>query len=299
MNRRTLLRAAGTLAAIAAAPGLARAGATTLRKVRSSASDAVELAVYETGNPSARSVIFIHGYSQSHASWVRQLDDPGLRQALHMVAFDLRGHGESGKPMTAEAYRDPRRWADDLASVIRATCRTPPCLVGWSYAGRVINDYLCVYGDAAIAGIDYVSATSTSAPGTLGRSAALMRPLASEDPAVADAAIEPFLRACFERQPTPEAMAQMVRFNRQTPPAVRRYLGGRPADYDAVLRRVRKPVLVSHGELDQISAVAMSRHTASLIPQALLSLYPGIGHACFYEDPQRFNAELLALVDMP
>jgi pimeloyl-ACP methyl ester carboxylesterase len=33
-----------------------------------------------------------------------------------------------------------------------------------------------------------------------------------------------------------------------------------------------------------------------MIPGAKLSVYQGIGHSPFFEDPQRFNAELAAFV---
>jgi non-heme chloroperoxidase len=38
------------------------------------------------------------------------------------------------------------------------------------------------------------------------------------------------------------------------------------------------------------------QYTASKIPGAKLSLYDGIGHAPFYQDAARFNAELAAFV---
>ncbi|WP_157666711.1 alpha/beta fold hydrolase [Bordetella genomosp. 13] len=297
LTRRDMLRLAGGLAL--AAPTLLRAQPAGIgvqaRTVTSQAEDGVPLAVYETGNRQGRPIVFIHGYTQSHESWSKQFADAGLRRDFHLIAFDLRGHGKSGKPMTAEAYRDPRRWAGDVRAVIEATCRQRPCLVGWSYAGRVMNDYLGAYGDAGLAAINYVDATSTANPAMLGRSAALMRPLASEDPKAAAEAVEPFLRACFEKQPPEAELREMIRFNKETPPAVRRFMGGRPADYDDVLRKVRVPVLITHGRLDQISAVAMSEYTASLIPHARLSIYEGVGHSPFYEDPARFNAELATL----
>lgn len=295
--RRNALRLGAGLAL--AAPALLRAqtadAGIRARTVKSRAVDGVDLAVFEAGNRRGQPIVFIHGYTQSHESWGRQFSDPALLRDFHLVAFDLRGHGKSGKPMVEQAYRDPRRWADDVRSVIEATCARPPCLVGWSYAGRVVNDYLGVYGDAAISAINYVAATSTGNPAMLGRSAALMRPLAADDPATAAGAVEPFLRACFEQQPSEAELREMVRFNNETPAAVRRFLGGRPAQYDEALRKVRVPVLVTHGRLDQISAVSMSKYTASLIPQALLSIYEGVGHSPFYEDPARFNAELAAL----
>lgn len=296
-TRRGILRLAAGLALTTPAVLRAQPGpaAKDMRVVRSRATDNVDLAVYEAGNREGGSIVFIHGFSQSHLSWEKQFADPALLRQFHLVAFDLRGHGNSGKPLVPEAYRDSRRWADDVKSVIDAVCAKPPCLVGWSYAGRVVNDYLGVYGDAALSSINFVDATSTADPSTLGRSAALMRPMASDDANTAARAVEPFLHACFERQPTDAEFREMVRFNNQTPPQVRRFLAGRPADYDSALRKVKVPVLVTHGELDQISAVAMSQHTIRQIPQALLSLYPGTGHSPFFEQPARFNTELIAL----
>jgi pimeloyl-ACP methyl ester carboxylesterase len=41
---------------------------------------------------------------------------------------------------------------------------------------------------------------------------------------------------------------------------------------------------------------AAAKYTAATIPGAKLSLYEGIGHAPFWEDTARFNAELAAFV---
>ncbi|ANN67554.1 alpha/beta fold hydrolase [Bordetella bronchialis] len=306
-RRRMLKQSTVLLAACAAAqtvPARAWAAAGTdavrdgprMRTITSSASDAVRLAVVEAGNPAGPSIVFVHGFSQSHESWIRQLQDPGLLEKHHLVAYDLRGHGKSDKPLAPEAYRDPRKWADDLNSVVRETCRDRPCVVAWSYGGRVINDYLGVYGDAGLRAINYVAATSTGDRSTLGSAYGLLADMLSDDPATARRGTEAFLRACFERQPSATAMAGMVRYNDETPVAVRKLLGGRPADYDAVLRQVKVPVLVTHGEHDRISAVAMSRYTVGRIPQARLSLYPDAGHSTFYEDAARFNGELAAFM---
>ncbi|OZI61152.1 alpha/beta fold hydrolase [Bordetella genomosp. 11] len=297
-RRRMLKQACAALAACATTP-VAWAGQTgdsaRPRMIRSAASDGVALAVFEAGNRAGPPIVFVHGFSQSHESWDRQWHDPLLLRDFHLVAYDLRGHGQSDKPLVPEAYRDPRRWADDLHTVIHATCRAKPSVVAWSYGGRVINDYLGVYGDGELHAINYVAATSTGDRATLGRSYALLIDMLSDDPATAQRGTEAFLRACFEHQPSAAAMAEMVRFNNETPVAVRKLLGGRPAQYDDVLQQVRIPVLVTHGEQDQISAVAMSRHTASKIAQARLSLYQGVGHATFYEDAPRFNGELVSL----
>ena len=289
---------AATFAATLAGTGCAtrpEPAAMRATRIRSSASDGVELAVFESGNPNGRPVIFIHGFAQSHESWSKQMSAPELQQ-LRLISFDLRGHGDSGKPLVKEAYHENVRWAEDVRSVIRATGARKPAIVTWSYGGRVVNDYLTVFGDGEIGSLNYVAATSTSAPFGQGRQARLMVPMMSNDAMEAEKGTEAFLRACFSRPPTAAELAEMERFNAKTPVAVRKLLAGRPAAYDDTLRAIRVPMLVTHGREDQISAVAMSEYTHKLVPHSTLSIYEGIGHGTFFEDPARFNAELLALM---
>jgi len=94
--------------------------------------DGVALAAYAWGNPHGREIVFIHGYSQCHLSWRRQIDDAALAGEFRMVAYDLRGHGASDQPLARERYRDDRLWADVLAAVIAAAGLNRPTLVGWS-----------------------------------------------------------------------------------------------------------------------------------------------------------------------
>ncbi len=82
-----------------------------------SAPDGVKLAVQESGDPTGPTVIFIHGLLGSRLNWEKQIISPEL-QRYRMVTYDLRGHGLSGKPENIDAYRDGRRYADDLAAII-------------------------------------------------------------------------------------------------------------------------------------------------------------------------------------
>jgi non-heme chloroperoxidase len=48
---------------------------------------------------------------------------------------------------------------------------------------------------------------------------------------------------------------------------------------------------LSYGDADDI-VPTMSQHMAGLAGHARLSIYPGVGHAPFWEAPERFNREL-------
>lgn len=258
--------------------------------------DGVALAVQEWGNRYGPEILFIHGFSQSNLSWSRQVASDVLAKEFRMVTFDLRGHGNSDKPLVAEAYRESRRWADDIDAIIEQVRLRKPVLVGWSYGGRVLNDYLTHYGDGVIAGLDYVAATTTTKRGVFGPGNRFPPAMSSEDLATNIEATQKFLASCFNIQPSPQDMATALAYNMMVPPKVRGFLGGRPANYDDVLRRINVPVVVTHGRDDQVVLPAMSEHTLSVVKHAKGVFYDSAGHSPFYEVPDRFNADLEAFV---
>src|SRR5262245_62439966 len=120
--------------------------------------------------------------------------------------------------------------------------------------------------------------------------------MTSEDLAVNIAATRAFLRDCFSKQPTSEEYETMLAFNMMVPPKVRLGLSNRPLNIDDILTSLKLPVLVTHGSEDKNSNLIAAEYTAKMISGAKLSVYQGIGHSPFFEDPVRFNAELAAFV---
>lgn len=259
--------------------------------------DGLSLAAQQWGNPHGREILFIHGFNQCHLSWMRQVSDPALAQAFRMVTFDLRGHGSSGKPVGNERYAHDKLWADDLAAVMQATGLKRPVLVGWSYGGRVIADYLRHYGTAAVAGLNYVAARSAAVPTMFGIGRSHYPAMQSDDLAENIAGTRAFLRACFERQPSEDDFETMLAFNMVVPVHARAGILARPPDTPEALSRIDRPMLVTHGKADQVLLVTMGEFTAATVRGATLSLYDGVGHSPFWEDTARFNRELAAFVD--
>ncbi len=79
----------------------------------------VELHAVTGGNPKKPSIIFLHGFPDSHHSWVHQLE--GLSKDFHVVAFDLVGVGKSDLPRTPIAYKIARILVD-IDYVIQELC---------------------------------------------------------------------------------------------------------------------------------------------------------------------------------
>jgi pimeloyl-ACP methyl ester carboxylesterase len=257
--------------------------------------DGLNLAVQEWGNPRGPEIVFIHGFNQAHLSWLRQVTDPQLAAEFHMITFDLRGHGSSDKPLEKERYAH-QNWGDDIAAIMRARSLRRPVLVGWSYGGHVICDYVRSFGSEGLAGINFVAAVTKTDAAFFGPARVDFPNMSSEDLATNITGTRSFVHACFSRQPEPEDFETMLAFNMVVPPRVRSAVMGRPANPGDVLERIRCPVLVTHGEEDRILLVALSKYTASTVPGAKLSLYEGIGHAPFWEDALRFNRELMEFV---
>jgi pimeloyl-ACP methyl ester carboxylesterase len=257
--------------------------------------DGLTIAAQEWGNPQGPEILFIHGFAQSHLSWMRQVNSD-LAKEFRIITYDLRGHGNSDKPLTKAPYHDNKAWGDEVKAVMDAAGLKRPVLVGWSYAGRVISDYVTTQGPGKLAGINFVDASIKFFPEFVGENLKNLTIMTSEDLATNIAATRAFVRGCFSKQPTADDFEVMLSFNMMVPPKVRAGLGGRPLDASAVMSKLKLPVLVTHGAEDRNSKVGNAKYTASVIPGAKLSIYEGIGHAPFYEDAARFNAELAAFV---
>lgn len=260
----------------------------------------VELAVVDGGNPKGRSILFIHGFAQSTCAWKYQFDS-ALADEFRLVAFDLRGHGMSDKPVAPENYTDGQLWADDVAAVIAALGLDNPVLVAWPYGGYVMCDYLQRHGDGNIGGLNFANAGVRrgieKAKGLAGPGMVDLLPgLMSLDLAGNIAATRQFIINCEAEPPSASDREQALAYNMMTPVYVREAMFSRALDFEDVLCGVKVPALVTHGLSDTVINTAMSELTLAWIPHAAKSFYEDTGHAPFREDPERFNRELAELV---
>jgi non-heme chloroperoxidase len=256
----------------------------------------VSLHVREYGNPTGVPLLLIHGWSQSQLCWSKQYES-SLKNDARIVALDLRGHGMSDAPLERDQYTDGDKWADDIAAVIDQLALDRPILVGWSYAGYIISDYLRRKGQSKIAGINFVAAAVVLGPKAfgllLGPGFLENAPGACQDDLPTNiAAIRKFLRACIVKPVSQDDFEQILAFNMVVKPNVRAALTQRELDFGPLLEAITVPILVSHGRSDTVVLPAMAEYILTHCKKAKLSWYEGVGHAPFVEDSQRFNTEL-------
>ena len=271
-----------------------------MNQVQIEGAGGLQLNALDTGRRSGRPILFIHGWSQSHLCWIKQLESE-LADDYRLVALDNRGHGMSDAPAEQTCYTDSQLWADDVKAVIDTLELTRPVLVGWSYGGLIITDFVRAHGDGAIAGINFVGAAvrlNEAALGPLigpGFYDIFPRTISSDLRESVDAMRE-FVETCFARKLSRADYERVLCWNMVVRPDVRASLAAREVIGDDALAATTVPVLVTHGREDVTVLPAMAEHILATCPTAAAAWYGGVAHAPFIEDPIRFNAELAEFV---
>ena len=247
--------------------------------------------------------VFIHGWSQSLDAWDTVFNGD-LHERFRLVAYDLRGHGRSDNPAGAEKYRDALLWADDLAAVIDEACypTAPIVLVGWSYGGFVVSDYLRHRWSDRVRGICFVAASvnldEDQVPDYL---APAFPPLAkrasSTDAEEAELAIREFVAVCSARPLDPEQFEALIATNLLTSPEVRAALGDRLVHSDDILAELTIPVLIIQGTDDRIVLPATADYIADRCQSARIIYYEDVGHLPMVEAPDRLTADLTDFIE--
>lgn len=257
------------------------------------------LHVVEAGNPAGRPILFIHGISQCWLSWIRQLNS-GLADEYHLVAVDMRGHGLSEAP--AEVYGDSRLWADDLHAVIRTLRLDHPLLCGWSYGPLMILDYVRHFGEDEICGANFVGGItklgSEQAGAVLTPALVNLIPgLLSADATESVRSLAALLRLCFVRELSTEDGYRMLGYSASVPPHVRQGLLSRCFDNDDLLPKLRKPILITHGEEDAVVTPLVLEQQMAHISCAEMQRMPEVGHGCFWDDATAYNRSLAQFLE--
>ena len=300
----TVLRTVGAALALAIAQySVAPALAETLYV---EGEGGVPLAVTIAGPEDGPEILFVHGLGMGSASFSPQLES-SLSDRFRMVAFDLRGHGMSGKPWQAEAYADPAIWAADLAKVIHATKLKKPVIVGWSYGSLVAADYLREYGQENISGLVMVGALGGFIPFTppaegpdpellaqLMQLQELRKSTSFDDQR---AAVEIFLTMLTEGEATSEWIDEARMLGMMVPAYAQAALRKHPSDNSDLAPLLGKmPTLILHGSEDPSVSPAALEAFSAVAPTVKSHAFEGAGHSPFAEQASIFNDELARFV---
>jgi non-heme chloroperoxidase len=248
-------------------------------------------------------VVFSHGWPLTGAAWEAQMlffNAKGYRT----VAHDRRGNGSSDQPGTGN---DVDTWADDLADLMNGLDLRGAVLVGHSTGGGELARYISRHGTSRVAKVvllDSIVPVMMQREGIEGGT-----PKSVIDSIRAGVAHD---RSSFYK----ELSAAFFGANRKGSPATQGMrdlfwfqglLGGAKAQYETTysweldytddIAKCNVPLLVIHCEDDQIVPILPTgRRVPSVVPHAILKVYPGGAHGIAITEPEKVNADLLAFV---
>src|SRR5882724_2097194 len=98
--------------------------------------------LYYEDHGSGKSVVLIHGYPLSGASWEKQVSAL-LKAGYRVITYDRRGFGKSSQPAMGYNYDT---FAGDLHKIVKKLTLRDFALVGFSMGGGEVARYLGMYG---------------------------------------------------------------------------------------------------------------------------------------------------------
>ncbi|MBS0421753.1 MAG: alpha/beta hydrolase [Proteobacteria bacterium] len=251
-----------------------------LRTGRATSIDGTQIAFSEWGNAAGPPVLLIHGWLFSRQAFARQMHGE-LAERCRVVAYDLRGHGESGKPERLSDYSDGKVWAADLQCVLEAVGIEHPILAGWSLGGRVAAHYVFAEGPERVAGLNLIAA----------RILQLSRSSTSVSSGQSPEATARFVRNCTNSPFSAADDELFLSAAKSVPIVAREGASAWHVDYGSFFDELALPVLVTHGGSDPLTPASAAGKIVRRL-RGQLSIYPGCGHMPFWEESARFNAEL-------
>ena len=267
--------------------------------------DGVEIFYKDWGPREAPVIHFHHGWPLSSDDWDAQMLF-FLGQGFRVVAHDRRGHGRSAQVWDGH---DMDHYADDALAVVKHLGTKNVVHVGHSTGGGEVIHYIARHGQdnvakaVLIAAVPPLMVQTASNPGGLPKSVFdgfQVQVAANRAQFYRDVPSGPFYG--YNRPGAEAAEGVIANWWRQG------MMGSAKAHYDGIvafsqtdftedLKKVSVPVLVMHGEDDQIVPYANSGPlSAKLLPNGTLKSYPGFPHGMPTTEAETINADLLAFI---
>ncbi len=257
--------------------------------------------LYYEDHGSGKSVVLIHGYPLSGASWEKQV--AVLLEAGHrVITYDRRGFGKSSQPTTGYNYDT---FAEDLHKLVTQLNLRDFALVGFSMGGGEVARYLGKCGSKGvtkaviIGGIPpFLLKTADNPEGVDGSVfEGIQKAVAADRYAFFTDFFKNFYNTDLLLGKRISEQAVQAGWNIAASASATASLACVPTwheDFRADLARIDVPTLVIHGDADRIVPLAASgQRTAKLVKGARLLVVKDGPHAVNWTHADEVNRELV------
>jgi len=262
--------------------------------------DGVEIFYKDWGK--GQPIVFSHGWPLSSDDWDAQMLF-FLQHGYRVIAHDRRGHGRSGQVSDGH---DMDHYADDLAALTAHLDLKNAIHVGHSTGGGEVARYLARHGESRVSKAVLISAVPPLMVKTPANPLGLPKKVFDDFQAALAANRSQFYRDIaagpfygFNRPDAKPSEAIIENWWRQG------MMGGAKAHYDGIvafsqtdftedLKKMTVPVLVMHGDDDQVVPYSDSAPlSAKLLKNGTLKTYKGFPHGMPTTQAATINADLL------
>jgi pimeloyl-ACP methyl ester carboxylesterase len=234
-------------------------------------------------------LVLVHGAVCDRRVWRHQLD--ALSDEFTVVAWDAPGCGGSADPPGSYRLRD---YADALAGFIAALALGRPHVLGHSFGGALVLELYRRHPKVPATLI--LVASYAGWAGSLPRAEVEQRlGFALEVADRLPGGFEPTsMRGLFSKVMSPETVDGLVAIMSEIRPVATRAMAHALAEADLrdVLSTIDVPTLLVYGDADERSPPSVAEDMRDGIPGSRLVVMPGLGHECYLEAPEGFNAEV-------
>ena len=268
-----------------------RAGTPEPRHSEVQLGTGVRLHYVEQGNAKGPTVILLHGYSDSWASWGQVL--PLIDKKYHVYVPDLRGHGESDRPANGYTFPD---FAGDVVAFMDAKGIKKATIVGHSM-GSFVAQHVAMMAPDRVEKLVLVGSAPAVSNGDVAQLQVEVSALT--DPVPLKFVTE-FQKSVITRPVPDEFMDRVIQESMKLPARVWRdaMTGMLAKDSAATLSKIKAPTLIIWGDKETVFPKRADQEALRKgIPNARLKVYEGTGHCPNWEEPARFVKDLLKFVE--
>lgn len=269
--------------------------------------DGVDIFYKDWGPRDAPVIFFHHGWPLSSDDWDAQMLF-FLKEGFRVVAHDRRGHGRSTQVWDGH---DMDHYADDVAVVVEHLGVQGAVHVGHSTGGGEVAHYVARYPNDPVAKAVLISAVPP-----------LMVKTESNPDGLPKEVFDDLQNQLFKNRSQfyhDVPAGPFYGYNRPgakvSEPVVLNWwrqgmMGGAKAHYDGIvafsqtdftedLKKIEIPVLILHGEDDQVVPFEISgKKSAELVKNGTLISYPGFPHGMPTTEAETINKDLLAFISV-
>ena len=232
-------------------------------------------------------LVLLHGYPLDHHLWDEIV--PLLTDTFDLIIPDLRGFGESTTVETTYTMDD---FASDIEGLLNQIDIRKAAIAGHSMGGYVALAFAQLYPER-VSGFGLVSSQVVADPPD--RKEGRYKSAAE----VAEKGISGVVETMtpkFTFDPQGQAFARKI-MERQQPAA---YIGALKAmaervDSTPLLPTLKYPVVVIHGDADQLIPIERAREVKAMLPESHLLEIKNSGHMPMFEAPNETAKALMRL----